>query len=111
MVTEPQEDGSVRYRLLDTLRHYAREKLFDSGEELGIHESHFQYFLRLAARAYAGRFEATSSWLDRLEIEHDNLRSSLEWSRSRLKDQIVLSGALYWFWQAHSHSSKHKVSK
>ena len=103
VVTDPQDDGSVRYRLLETIRHYARKKLFESGEEQNIHESHFQYYLSLAEQAYAGRFEETSTWLDRLETEHDNLRAALEWSRSRPKDQVALSGALYWFWQAHSH--------
>jgi non-specific serine/threonine protein kinase len=103
VVTNPQNDGSVRYRLLEILRQYAQVKLFESGEEQSIHENHFRYYLELAEQAYTGRFEATSTWLDLLEIEHDNLRAALEWSRSRPKDQVSLSGALYWFWQAHSH--------
>lgn len=105
VVTEPREDGSIRYRMLETLRHYAQEKLFECGEEQSICQKHYDYFLSLAERAYAGRFEATMKWLNRLEVEHDNLRAALEWSRLRPKEQIALSGALYWFWQAHSHYS------
>jgi predicted ATPase/predicted Ser/Thr protein kinase len=101
--TDPQADGSVRYRLLETIRHYVQDKFLESREEQDIQENHFRYYLALAEKAYAGRIEATLFWLARLEPEHDNLRSALEWSRTRPFEQIALSGALYWFWQAHSH--------
>jgi len=103
VVTDPQGDGSVRYRMLETMRHYAESKFIESGEEQKIHENHFQYFLSLSEEAYARRYDAVSEWLDRLENEHDNLRAALEWVSDKPEVQITLAGALFWFWQAHSY--------
>jgi non-specific serine/threonine protein kinase len=103
VVTDLQEDGSLRYRLLETIRTYSRSKLMDSGDKPKIYENHFQYYLDLAERADLGRLEDTVGWLVRMEIEHDNLRAALEWAEDKPEDQAALAGALYWFWQAHSH--------
>jgi non-specific serine/threonine protein kinase len=103
VVTETQADGSIRYGLLETLRHYAREKLKDSGEEKLYRERHFGYFYELAETAYVNQIDETSMWLNRLETEHDNLRAALEGARSHPKKLLKLAGAMGWFWQAHSH--------
>jgi predicted ATPase/tRNA A-37 threonylcarbamoyl transferase component Bud32 len=103
VVTEIQTDGSVRYRLLETLRHYAREKLTGAGEEDVCRERHFAHYHKLAEKAYSGRLDETSKWLNRLETEHENMREALELARSRPKKFLELAGALGWFWHAHSH--------
>ena len=103
IVTETQADGSVRYGLLETLRHYAREKLAESGEEDLCRERHFEYYHELADKAYSRRLEETSIWLKRLETEHENMREALEWARSFPDKLLELAGALGWFWHAHSH--------
>jgi non-specific serine/threonine protein kinase len=103
VVTETQADGSVRYRLLETLRHYAGEKLADSGEKGLYHERHFAYFHQMAETAYSRRLDETSVWLGRLETEHENLREALEWAHSFPEKLLELAGALGWFWHAHSH--------
>jgi non-specific serine/threonine protein kinase len=103
VVTETQADGSVRYRLLETLRHYAREKLTGAGEEEVIKKKHFAHYLDIAEKAYAARLDETSIWLNRLETEHENLRAALDWSRSHPEELLKLAGALGWFWRDHSH--------
>jgi len=103
VVTETQADGSVRYGLQETLRHYAREKLAESGEENVYQEGHFAHFHQLAETAYTRRLDETSVWLGRLETEHENLREALEWARSFPDKLLELSGSLGWFWLAHSH--------
>ena len=103
VVTETQADGSVRYGLLETLRHYAREKLADSGEENVYREGHFEYYQQLAETAYSKRLDETSIWLDCLETEHENLREAIEGARSFPEKLLQLAGALGWFWHAHSH--------
>jgi len=95
-------DGATRYGLLETARHYARDRLRDSGEEVGLQRQHFAYFLTMAEEAepyLAGSDQQV--WLDRLETERDNLRSALSWSSAAGGDAmggLRLAGAISWFW-------------
>ena len=76
-----EDGGEVRYRLLETVRGYARDKLLESGEVEGLRHRHLEWYLDLAERAEPELFgPAQVEWTDRLEVEHDNLRVALEWS-------------------------------
>jgi tetratricopeptide (TPR) repeat protein len=66
-------DGA-RYRMLDTVRHYAQEKLDESGNATPAFERHFEFYLELAEKArpeLAGPQQGT--WLARLDVERENL--------------------------------------
>ena len=95
------EDGD-RYRMLETVREYAREKLAIRGGANAVRERHRNFFLALAVNAepnLAGPEQAT--WLQRLEDEHDNLRSALEYclvAASGSDAGLRLCSALHWFW-------------
>jgi non-specific serine/threonine protein kinase len=81
LVAVDQSDSRFRYRLLETVRQYARERLVESGGAEAIRERHRDYFVALAEEAdnkLLGAEQADSLRL--LEDEHDNLRSALEWS-------------------------------
>lgn len=72
---------AVRYRMLDTLRYYGRERLAAAGEEPLRLCHHRDYYQRLAATARAELFGPTQvSWFARLQREHANLRAALEYS-------------------------------
>ncbi len=103
VVTETQADGSIRYGLLETLRHFARDKLAESGKVEVYRERHFAYYHELAETAYSQRLDETSKWLDCLETEHENMREALEWARSQPEKLLKLASALGWFWHAHSY--------
>ncbi len=79
-----EESGSTsRYRLLQTVREYARERLMEAGETEAVRRSHLEYYLKLAERAEPElRGPKPEPWLDQLEQEHDNLRIALLWCRS-----------------------------
>jgi hypothetical protein len=101
-----EKDGQTRYRLLETVRQYGREKLSESGEEGHLRERHAGYYLALAAKAEpelkgAGQVE----WLKRFEWEHDNLRAAISWSleRRNLQDAARLGWALWLFWWIRGH--------
>src|SRR5205823_798782 len=71
---EPQE-GEGRYRLLETVRQYGRERLLETGEEVLMRGAHRDYFLALAETAEPLlRGPEQKAWIDRLEREYDNLR-------------------------------------
>src|SRR5204863_9611316 len=55
LAIEPQPNEAVRYRLLETLRQYGREKLIEAGEDDVSRERHFSYCLEVAEAAYAQR--------------------------------------------------------
>jgi predicted ATPase/class 3 adenylate cyclase/DNA-binding CsgD family transcriptional regulator len=83
LVQADETRGSVRYRLLETVRHYAAERLaLRAGAELGktrsAHRDHYLALVETAATYLRGPDEA--GWLDRLEAEFDNIRAALAFS-------------------------------
>ncbi|WP_436760842.1 ATP-binding protein [Streptosporangium sp. V21-05] len=76
----PSESTATRYRLLETIRQYGRERLVASGQEGALQRLHRDHYRRLAAEAYAERFGPRQvSWLGRLKLDHANLRTALEY--------------------------------
>ena len=98
---ETVEDGS-RYRLLETTRQYAREKLTGGREDIAAANAHAKAFLSLAEeleRAYDAAPE--HAWTVQAEPEMENWRAALEWSLSSGEDTMLgrrLTGALRWMW-------------
>ena len=99
--------GEPRMALLETVREYAWERLAASGEEETIRQAHAACFLALAERAEQELTgPAQTAWLDRLEVEHDNLRAALEWASARdapTSTGVRLAGALWRFWWRRGH--------
>jgi predicted ATPase/DNA-binding SARP family transcriptional activator len=103
------QEGATRYRVLETVRHYALGKLREAGEAQAARRRHGSFFLRLAEAAEPALTSAErGSWLARLEAEHDNLRASLGWSleRGETETALRLAGALSWFWRFQAHASE-----
>jgi len=100
VVVYGHEGKETRYRLLETIRLYAREKLSEVGKEEYFRDRHLEYFFDLAERAEQ---ELTGprmpEWLKRLEGELDNLHATLEWSMKQdAQVGLRLACALLWFW-------------
>ncbi len=102
------EDGD-RYRMLETVREYAREKLAASGSAELMRAQHRDYFLALAEEAEPKLMGAQQvEWLRRLEEEHENLRAALDWSlmEAESSGSLRLCGALARFWNTRGHFSE-----
>jgi predicted ATPase len=110
LVQSTGPDGEWRYGMLATIREYAMERLVESEDVDALRQRHADFFLKLAETA--GPYLTTGqrqSWLATLEIEHDNLRAALTWSRSEKGDArlgLRLAGALDWFWFFRGHLSE-----
>jgi len=81
VVVEKSKDGETRYRLLETIRQYAREKLLESGSVEDLRSKYFEYYFQNVMRARSD-FNSPKelSWLIWFENEWDNLHSVVEWS-------------------------------
>ncbi len=102
VVEEHVEAVEGRYRLLETIRQYARDKVLEAGEAEQVRDRHLDYFLRFAEEAEPKlRGAEQVAWLNRVETEHDNLRAALTWSLESGKSEsaLRLAGALGYFWQ------------
>jgi len=96
--------GEMRFRMLETLREYAREQLTPA-DLTALQRRHAAYSLELAEGAGTKlKGACQEEWLERLAAEHDNFRAALEWSRE--SDPAVglrLAAALWRFWAMRSY--------
>ncbi len=96
------EEGASRYRMLETVRQYATEKLREAGIEAFTRGRHCRYFVDVAERAEPELLKADQSlWIEKVEAEHDNLRGALEVCHqdAALNDlELRMTGALWRFW-------------
>jgi predicted ATPase len=114
LVVTEQKAGSTRYRLLETVRQYAKDRLTEQDESARWRDRHLAYFADLGFEAephLAGGEQ--QEWLERLNLEHDNLRAAFDWSRepdgklgadghprshTNLELGLKLAGAIWRFW-------------
>ncbi|MBI1742217.1 tetratricopeptide repeat protein [Candidatus Acetothermia bacterium] len=109
LVAIQRRDAITRYRLLETVRQYAGEKLLEVGEFERVQEQHLQFFIGLLEKAQEARYGTNqASWFDRFAREHDNLRSALSWSlqAERTEAALQLASALWWFWYVRGYLSE-----
>jgi predicted ATPase len=103
---EDAADGSPRLTMLETIREFGLERLRDAGEATHARRAHAAGFLAFAERAepaLTGPDQA--AWFDRLELEHDNLRTALSWAVDvgDVDLALRLGKSLWRFWVARGH--------
>lgn len=99
-------DGEVRFTMLEMIREFALEQVVATGEYTQVQRAHAAYFLRFAQQAAPALVGADQEvWLNRLEVEHDNLRAALTWSleSGAVTLALELGLALGQFWWRHGH--------
>jgi non-specific serine/threonine protein kinase len=117
VLAEARPAGATRYRLLETLRQYGRERLAEAGEAAAVHERHADHFRALAEahrrldRANRDRGVHLRSWHAQAAAEHDNFRQALSWygDGARAGDAaaaqrgLQLAVALFQFWNVRGY--------
>jgi predicted ATPase/DNA-binding NarL/FixJ family response regulator len=101
LLREEQPLG-IRYRLLDTMRQYGRERLAESGEEAAVQRRHRDFYQGLCAETRARLFgPAQVPMLTRLKLENANLRAALDYCFTTPGESgsgLKMAGDLLYHW-------------
>jgi predicted ATPase len=103
-------DGNgTRYRMLETIRDYARDRLLERNESPSVRTRHRDYFVKLAedAEPHLEGGPGQPAWLAQLDLEQDNLRAALGWgleNEEGTEPALRLCGAVYRFWAHRGHA-------
>ncbi|QZS52689.1 protein kinase domain-containing protein [Rhodococcus opacus] len=104
VISTVQSGSTVRYKLLESIKDYAAEKLAEQGDEDTWRRNHRDYFLRLAERSESQSLGSGQLvWNRRLRHERANLRAALEYCLSNpgeIRTGLRMAGALWFFWNA-----------
>ena len=113
MIIANTQESETRYRMLETIRTYSLEKLVQSCETAHLRDQHLEYFSEFTSKAYPHLWLADQiEWLDRLDSEHDNLRSALDWSLDETGGEhnpqtgLRLAGSAGLFWMLRGYWSE-----
>ena len=96
------EAGSeARFRMLETIREYAVDRLTEAGEDAAIRERHATFYLEFAEAAEPEFVGANQmEWLDRLAADGPNITAALAWflEQNRMEEGLRLSVAMRFYW-------------
>lgn len=97
--------GGPRFGMLYMVREYAGERLAEMPERARVEEAHATTFLALAEAAARGlRGPGELEWLDRLEVEHQNIRAAIDWyAQHESCDAVRVAVAMSRFWGVRGH--------
>ena len=110
--TRKSPDGESYFWLLETIHEYAREKLSESGEASALQKEHALYFMRLVEAAEPHLTGARQQeWLNKLEAEHNNIRTALRWARDSDTDEATeiglrIGAGIWRFWDGRAYVSE-----
>jgi predicted ATPase len=106
LVRQEETKEGMRYSMLETIREYAWWRLVGRGEDTNIRRRYADYYLDLAEQAKSAmKGPEQLAWLDRLEVEHNNLRAVLANAvdSGDAETALELAGDLWKFWLTHGH--------
>ncbi|HET6823008.1 MAG TPA: tetratricopeptide repeat protein, partial [Anaerolineales bacterium] len=84
LVISEEENGEIRYRRLETIRQYSRERFLETEEVEEIRDRHLAYYMQSAKEIEIGlQGRARKLWAQRSEAEQENLRTAFEWGFNR----------------------------
>ena len=99
-------DDPPSFRLLETIRAFAAERLAHDTDEMDARTRHAEFFHALGESAAPHLWDPQQqAWFDRLEREHDNLRTALQFwlGHGEPESALRLATSLAPFWEAHGH--------
>jgi predicted ATPase/DNA-binding CsgD family transcriptional regulator len=104
-----EHDGRARYRLLETIRAYARQRLSELDDPARVRDRHLAFHVGLAGRAHAGLSGGQPEpWMARLAADLDDLRAAMDWAAEcgDLKALVDFTEPIVRFWFEHGLSAE-----
>jgi predicted ATPase/DNA-binding CsgD family transcriptional regulator len=105
MVIAEDHDGRARFRLLETMRQYALERLREAGEVDDARDRHLDHFLFVVEDMAPERDRDKDAWRERLLVDYDNLRAAVRWGLAAQDPERGrrLAAGLPWLWHLTGH--------
>ena len=106
LVALETEALEARYRMLETMRQFARERLDEAGEAAELGRRHALFFLARAEAAEPFLANQSEGWQERLAGDLGNLRAAADWferDRDSVEETLQFAAALHWFWFGLGH--------
>src|SRR6266566_2517346 len=103
LISLETEAVEARYRMLETMRQFARERLEEAGEAAELGRRHAQFFLARAEAADPFLPVHAGGWQERLGPDVGNLRAAADWFEqdpTAVEDNLRFTAALHWLWFA-----------
>lgn len=98
LVVTEEHNNEMRYFLLETIRQYAREKLFEAKQAAAARDRHFIHYKKFTTGVWNAAFFATEEETRRLislQVELDNLRAAFEWGlQNHVQDTLELTASM-----------------
>ena len=116
MLRQSELELEPNFYMLETLREFGVDQLDRNGELDDLSNRHAQFFLGLAEAAmFRLRGAERTSWLERLDRAHDNIRSALDWlcDRQDTARAMRLAGALwqFWWWRSNLAEGRQRLER
>jgi predicted ATPase/class 3 adenylate cyclase len=109
-----ESSSEARFRMLETVRDYAQERLSEADEAWEIYGRHRDWFAALVDQARAGFFTGAehATWLTRLTDDYDNLRAALQWTHEDpdgADAELSMASGLWRYWEIRGHLAEGSV--
>jgi predicted ATPase/class 3 adenylate cyclase len=106
LVTTNELGDATRYRRLETIRQYARDRFIETDEVEAVRNRHLEFYERFAEQAgQQVGLNLHADWTRRIEAERDNIRAALEWGVAlRPLNALRIAASLSLFWSASGHA-------
>jgi predicted ATPase/class 3 adenylate cyclase/DNA-binding CsgD family transcriptional regulator len=104
LIAVAEREGEARYRMLDTIRQYAEDKLDAAGEATATRDRHLDHFLGFAERTEPELERDQDRWRAVFATEHGNLRAAIQWGLKADPERarrLAAASARFWFLHGH----------
>lgn len=110
VIYEEDEHGVGRYRMMETIRQYARDRLLESADGADVRHRHRDFFSALVEESEPHWISPQqAAWLERFETERDNLWAALEWclfDEDSAEKGLRMAGAMWRYWAIRGYLSE-----